>query len=87
MKLNENFIFHTMDGEAVLVPTANAPFHGLVQGNKSVGVILECLSRGADEEAIVSELRSRFNGNEDDIRADVRDVLTRLKAIGTIDER
>ena len=30
MKLNENFIFHIMDGEAVVVPTAEAPFHGLI---------------------------------------------------------
>ena len=35
MKLNPDFIVHKMDGETVLIPTANAPFHGLIQGNES----------------------------------------------------
>ena len=45
MKLNKNFIKHTVNGEAVLVPVDGAPFHGLVQGNKSVGAILDCLDQ------------------------------------------
>lgn len=39
MRLNEQFIVHISDGESLLVPTADAPFSGLVQGNKSVGAI------------------------------------------------
>ena len=86
MKLNENFVIHTIDGQVVLVPLNGASFRGLVQGNKSVGVILECLSRGADEEEIVSVMCSRFKGDREPIREDVSDVLTKLKAIGAIDE-
>lgn len=84
--LNENYIFHTIDGEAVVVPTAGASFHGLVQGNKSVGAILECLSRGATQEDIVKDLCDRFDGNEAEIREDVADVIARLREIGAIDE-
>lgn len=43
MKLNTNFVKHTIDGQTVVVPTADAQFHGLVQGNKSVEVIMDCL--------------------------------------------
>lgn len=86
MKLNENFVLHEMDGQTLLVPVQGASFHGLIQGNKSVGAILECLSCGATEEEIVSELMARYRGDEAVIREDVADVLRRLKEIGAIDE-
>ena len=86
MKLNDHFIKHTIDGQTVLVPIAGAPFHGLVQGNKSVEVILDCLASDTTEEAIVDAMCERFSGDREIIKADVKDVLTRLKAIGAIDE-
>ena len=86
MKLSKDFITHTIDGETVVVPTADAKFHGLVQGNKSVAVILECLERGADEKEITDELCRRFRGDRAIIEEDVADVIARLRAIGAIDD-
>lgn len=86
MKLNERFIKHTIDGQTVLVPVAGAPFHGLVQGNKSVEVILDCLKTDTTEEEIVDTMCSRFKGDREIIEADVADVLTKLREIGAIDE-
>lgn len=85
MKLNENFIRHTMDGQALVVPTADAGFHGLIQGNKSVGVILECLENDTTEEEIVNVMCERFDGDREIIRADVADVIKKLRAVGAID--
>ena len=86
MKLNDRFIQHTIDGETVLIPTAGAPFHGLIQGNKSVAAILDCLQNDVTEKEIVDELCRRFNGDRGIIAADVTDVIARLKAIGAVDE-
>ena len=86
MKLNRNFISHTIDGESVLVPTADADFHGLVQGNKSVGVILECLEKDTTEEEIIDALSERFSGDREIMRADVANVISKLREIGAIDE-
>jgi hypothetical protein len=86
MKLNKNFISHTIDGQTVVVPTAGADFHGLVQGNKTVAVILECLENETTEEAITEELYKRFNGDKELMKADVHDVVSKLKGIGAIDE-
>lgn len=86
MKLNPDFIKHTIDGQTVLVPTAGARFHGLVQGNNSVAVILECLQHDVTEEEIVDEMCRRFSGDRSVIAADVADTVKRLKAIGAIDE-
>ena len=84
MKLKKDFIVHNVGDETLLVPTAEADFHGLVQGNKSVRVILECLQQDTTEEAITDELCRRFQGDREVIRADVADVVTRLKEIGAI---
>ena len=86
MKLNQNFIKHTIDGQTVVVPTAGADFHGLVQGNKSVEVILDCLENETTEEKIADELFKRFDGDKEQMKADVHDVVTRLKEIGAIDD-
>lgn len=86
MKLNNDFILHQLDGETLLVPTGAAAFNGLVQGNKSVMVILECLEHDTTEDEIVARLKERFDGSEDDMRADVRDVIAQLRSIGAIDE-
>ena len=86
MKLNQNFIKHTIDGQAVVVPTAGAPFHGLVQGNKSVEVIMDCLENDTTEDEIVEVLYNRFDGDKEVMRADVRDVISKLKEIGAIDD-
>ena len=84
MKLNPDFIFHKMDGETVLIPTANAPFHGLIQGNESVEVILECLSEDVTQDEIVDEMCRRFRGDRALIEEDVADVIARLDSIGAI---
>ena len=86
MKLNEHFFKHNIDGQALLVPTAEASFHGLIQGNKSVEVILECLTHDTTEEEILAAMQERFDGDEDVMRRDIADVISKLKSVGAIDE-
>ena len=43
MKLNYHFLTHELNGETLIVPTAGADFHGLIQGNKTLAAIAECL--------------------------------------------
>ena len=86
MKLKDTFIVHSMDNETLLVPTGAAEFRGLAQGNKSVGVILGCLSDDTTIEEIVDTLSERFDGSVEDMRADVIDVIGQLRSIGALDE-
>lgn len=86
MKLNERFICHQIDGQTVIVPTAGADFHGLVQGNKTLFAIAECLKNDTTEEEIVNALCARFKGDRAEIGADVAEAVRRLKEIGAIDE-
>ena len=77
---------HNTGEETLLVPTARAPFHGLVQGNKTLDVILGCLQTETTEEAIVAELAARFHGDADDMREDVAAALAHLRKIGALEE-
>ena len=86
MKLKNEFIVHNVGEETLLVPTAEAEFHGLVQGNKTVDTILNCLKEDTNEEQILSSLKEKYNGDEADMRADITDVIAKLRAIGAIDE-
>ncbi|WP_316637235.1 PqqD family protein [uncultured Ruminococcus sp.] len=86
MKLKNEFIVHNIGDETLLVPTAEASFHGLVQGNKTVDTILSCLKEDTTEEKILDSLKEKYDGDEADMRADIADVIKRLRAIGAIDE-
>jgi len=86
MKLNDTFVHHNMDGQTVIVPTAGADFHGLVQGNKTLAVIADCLKQDTTEEEIVDTLCARFDGDREVIKADVAEAVKKLKEIGAIDE-
>ena len=86
MKLNQHFLIHEIDGQTLIVPTAGADFHGLIQGNKSFSAIAECLQNDVTEDEIVDTLCMRFNGDREIIASDVAEAISRLKAIGAIDE-
>ena len=86
MKLKNEFIVHNVGDETLLVPTADANFHGLVQGNKTVDTILNCLKEDTTEEKVLDSLKEKYDGDEEDMRADIADVIKRLRAIGAIDE-
>lgn len=86
MKLKDTFVQHNMDGQTVIVPTAGADFHGLVQGNKTLAVIADCLKQDTTEEEIVDTLCARFDGDREVIKADVAEAVKKLKEIGAIDE-
>ena len=86
MKLNKNFIAHTIDGMTVVVPVAGSDFHGLIPGNKTLAAIAECLKSETTEEHITDTLCARFDGDREIIAADVAEAIARLREIGAIDE-
>ena len=86
MKLKKEFLVHNTGGEAVLVPTGEAGFSGVMRGNRSLGAILELLRSETTEEALVSAMRGRFEAPEGKIEADVKKALNELRGIGALDE-
>ena len=85
MKLNHHFLTHELNGETLIVPTAGADFHGLIQGNKTLAAIAECLKSETTEEQITDTLCARFDGDREIIKADVAEAVKKMKEIGAID--
>lgn len=86
MKLNKEFLPHNSGNESLLVPSGNAPFSGIVRGNKTLGVVLELLKTDTTEEEIIEKMAARFDAPEETIRKDVEKTLSELKKIGALDE-
>ena len=86
MKLKKEFITHDTGSESLLVPAGNAPFAGLVRGNRTMGAMLELLKRDTTEAEMVRALTARFDAPEEAIRADVEKLLSGLRNIRALDE-
>ena len=87
MKLNPNFFKCQMDDNTIaVVPVAETTFKGFVQGNKTVGDIVDCLAVDTTEEKITEFLCEKYNGERAIIEEDVANIVSQLKKIGAIDE-
>ena len=86
MKLNPYFLLHNTGGEAILVPTGNAGFSGVVRGNKTLGAVLELLKTDTTQAELIAALKARFDAPEGAIEQDVQAALDQLRKIGALDE-
>ena len=86
MKLKKGFIVYNKNGESLLVPTAEAEFSGLVQGNKTLGAVLELLKEDTTEGIVISELKDKYDVSDETAERDVKNVIEKLREIGAIDE-
>lgn len=86
MKLNKNFLVHKTGKETVIVPTANAGFSGVVQGNETLGVILDLLKENTTQQKIIDTMTEQYDAPRETIEKDVADVIDMLKQIGAINE-
>ena len=86
MKLSKNFIVHKTKKEVIVVPSGKAEFSGVINGNETLGVILDFLKKDVMEEKIISEMKKIYSDDNGQIEKDVKDVIEKLKKIGAIDE-
>lgn len=87
MKLKDTFIVHESPEGFMLVPTGEAPFHGLVRGNKTLGAILTLLKSETTEEELLAGMKKQFDGApEGAIERDVEKALKELREIKALEE-
>ena len=86
MKLKKEYIPHDTGDESLLVPTADAPFSGVVRGNKTLGIILSYLKEDTTEEEIIEKMQSRFEADPDVIARDVKTAIEQLRSVGALEE-
>ena len=86
MKLKPEFITKNIDETSYLVPAGGVAFHGIVRGNRTTGIILECLEKGAAEEEIVDRLCAEFDAPRENVAADVAEIIAGLRGIGALED-
>ncbi|MBR3299319.1 MAG: PqqD family protein [Clostridia bacterium] len=88
MKLNSNLPVVEIDGESIMVfaPEDDNSFRGMLRSNHTANFIIECLKEETDEEAILEKLKSEFEGDEDEMREDIKTVIENLRTVGALEE-
>lgn len=89
MKLAKGFITHVVGDEQMMVAAGPAAkhFHGIVQSNSTAAFIVDCLKKPITEEAIVDAVMQHYAGaDRSTVRADVDEILTKLRSIHALEE-
>lgn len=85
MKLKDGFIYYENKNSHVLV-SANGDFNGMAKCNKTAAFIIDCLKSDTTEELIVKKMLDIYDAPKERIKADVKTVIEKLKAINAIED-
>ena len=85
MKLKDSFVTVDDDKEAITVSTDTSLFSGLIRSNETAALILKCLEKETDIEAICSAIMKEYDADKDVVRKDVEKIVAQLRDIGAID--
>lgn len=72
------------DGVSLVVCDKGDGFCGVIHSNSTVAFIIKCLKRETDEYRILAKMQRRFDGDPDEMLADIRTVLDELRRIGAL---
>lgn len=86
MKLNKNFITHSVDDEHITVANGKSEFTGLIRSNSTAAFIIEALKNETTPEKIAQQMCDEYDAPYNVILPDVQSVIDTLKKIGAIDE-
>ena len=76
-----NVIHETIEGEVILIDLKTGTYYSLRDAG---AVVWQAIQDGAGEEGIAAELRSRYDGSDEQIHEGVRQLLAELEREGLI---
>lgn len=87
MKLNRKMLEHDIAGSTVMVaiPEGDEDFQGVLRVSPSAEFIVKCLEDETDEDGILAKMREHFDGEAEDMRADIRMVVGKLQEKGMLE--
>ena len=70
------------------MPTAQAEtsFRGIVRSNETAAFVVDCLKDETSEDEILAKLKEEYEGDDDKMRSDLKNVLSKLREIEAIEE-
>jgi Coenzyme PQQ synthesis protein D (PqqD) len=76
-----NVIHETIEGEVILIDLQTGTYYSL---RDSGAAVWQAIERGAGEDGITADLRSRYEASDDQISAGVQELLAELEREGLI---
>lgn len=88
MRIKDGFMITQVADQYVVIATQEAAenFHGMIRLNETGKFIWECLMQGAQRDEIIAKMVKRYDAAENDVKADVDALLTKMKQEGFLIE-
>lgn len=87
MKLKKDIILGNIDGKNFAIATGKLSkrFKGIINNNDTAAFIFELLKTEQSEDSIVKAMCLKYDAAEEEIRADVKEVLKQIKNLGILE--
>lgn len=88
MKASDRFIYRTVAGEHLLIPTGEAAqkLRGLIALSESGALLYELLREGCSREALVDALTAQYDVGACEAAQDVDDFLAQMRQMDMLSE-
>lgn len=87
MKLKDEIVLGSIDGKdfAIATGSLSKKFRGLINNNPTANYIFQLLKTEQTEDSIVNAMCEKYDAPEDVIRADVKEIIVKLKEMDILD--
>lgn len=88
MKLNKEIMLGNIDGRDFAIATGKLAksFNGIINNNPTANFIFTLLQTEQTEDSIVEAMLQKYDASEEEIRADVKEVLEIIRNAGILEE-
>jgi ubiquitin-protein ligase len=87
MKLKKEIMLGNIDGKDFAIATGKLTkkFNGLISNNSTANYIFTLLKTEQTEDSIVNAMVEKYDAPEEEIRADVKEILQQLDELGILE--
>ena len=87
MKLNKDIMLGNIDGKDFAIATGKLAknFNGIISNNPTANFIFTLLQTEQTEDSIVSAMLEKYDAEEAVIRADVKEIIEKLKKLDILE--
>lgn len=87
MKLKDEIVTGNIDGRDFAIATGklSKSFNGIINNNPTAAFIFNLLKTEQTEDSIVSAMLEKYDASEEEIRADVKKIISKIADMGILE--
>lgn len=88
MKLKKGIVLGNIDGQDFAIATGklSQTVSGIINNNETANYIFKLLQKDQTVDSIVSAMTERYDASEEEIRADVIEIIAKLDEYGILEK-